>query len=147
MPATASDLLSRSTVPQTPLEELAAALGADVARIERDMRQRIGAFGELVQTGVADIAERTAALGERVEERLAELRDPVVAPDELAPLISRAAALLAEAPPLVRVPPAIPGPVVNVTVPLPPASPPRVERSRVKHDDAGRIVEIERDVA
>jgi hypothetical protein len=51
--------------------------------------------------------------------------------------------MLAEAP-LIVAPGPLP-PVVNVTVPLPA---PRTERTRVtRHDEHGRIVEIERDVA
>jgi collagen triple helix repeat protein len=65
------------------------------------------------------------------------------APDDVAVLIGRAVALLAEAPAIVAA--AAPAPVVNVTVPAPVRS---VERTRVtKHDDKGRILEIERDVA
>lgn len=65
------------------------------------------------------------------------------APDDVAEMIGRAVQMLVEAPPLQHAQP--PGPVVNVTVPAPVRS---VERTRVtKHDDKGRILEIERDVA
>lgn len=65
------------------------------------------------------------------------------APDDLAPLIGKSIAMLAEAPTIIA--PGPMPPIVNVTVPPPPA---RTERTRVvKHDDKGRILEIERDVA
>jgi hypothetical protein len=64
------------------------------------------------------------------------------APDDVAPLISRAIAMIAESPAIAAPQPA--APVVNVTIPPAVRS---VERTRVtKHDDKGRILEIERDV-
>lgn len=60
------------------------------------------------------------------------------APDDLAPLIGRAVAMLAEASPLA--PPPAPQPIVNVTLPTK-----GIERTRVtKHDNQGRILEFER---
>jgi len=127
-------------VTPSPLDALAAELGNDMARIKRDVS---GAVAEMR----TQVAERLAAIRDGEPGPPGPPGEPAQqhAPDELAPLIGRAIALLAEAPPLVRAPPAIPAPVVNVTVP--PAPPPRIERSRVKHDEHGRIVEIERDVA
>lgn len=62
------------------------------------------------------------------------------APDDLAPLIGKAIAMLAEAPPLMQAPPPVPPPIVNVTLPAK-----GVERTRVtKHDKQGRILEFER---
>jgi hypothetical protein len=67
---------------------------------------------------------------------------PLHAPDDVALMIGKAIAMLEEPPPATT---AAPAPVINVTVP-PPAA--RTERTRVvKHDDKGRILEIERDVA
>lgn len=67
----------------------------------------------------------------------------VYAPDDLALLVGRGIALLAEAPAITA--PAPPSPVISVTIPPAVRS---VERTRVtKHDDKGRILEIERDVA
>lgn len=65
------------------------------------------------------------------------------APDDVAQLVARGIAMLAESP---AIPPAAPAPpVVNVTVPPPVRG---IERTRVtKHDEKGRILEIERDVA
>jgi hypothetical protein len=66
------------------------------------------------------------------------------APADLAPLIGKAIALLAEAPPILEQPVA-PVPIVNVTLP---AAKSGVERTRVtKHDAAGRILEFERESA
>lgn len=59
------------------------------------------------------------------------------APDDVAVLIGRSAAILAEAPSL---PQTASAPVINLTIP------PRTERTRVKHDQQGRITEIERGV-
>ena len=67
---------------------------------------------------------------------------PLHAPDDVALMIGKAIAMLEEPPPATT---AAPAPVINVTVPPPLA---RTERTRVvKHDDKGRILEIERDVA
>ena len=67
---------------------------------------------------------------------------PLHAPDDVALMIGKAIAMLEEPPPATT---AAPAPVINVTVPPPPA---RTERTRVvKHDDKGRILEIERDIA
>lgn len=67
---------------------------------------------------------------------------PLHAPEDVALMIGRAIAMLEEPPPATT---AAPAPVINVTVPPPIA---RTERTRVvKHDDKGRILEIERDVA
>ena len=171
-----------------PLEELAEALGgelgAQAARIERDLKLQLAGTVAQLRAERAEfelkieraVAERLAALkdgpagppgerGERGEPGEAitgppgepgiqgppgppgEAAEPpplpeLHAPAEIAPLIGRAIAMLAEAPALV--PPLPPAPVVNVTVPQPA---PRTERSRVKHDAQGRVVEIERDVA
>lgn len=62
------------------------------------------------------------------------------APDDLAPLIGKAIALLAEAPPLTQAVPPVPQPIVNLTLPAK-----GIERTRVtKHDKQGRILEFER---
>lgn len=125
-----------------PREDLAAEIGSVMAGIERDMRERASALEEMIVRGFADAESRAADIAARIPEpREAEL--PMV-PDEIAPLIARAAALLAEALPLVVRDVPTPAPVVNVTVPMPPQPAPRTERSRVKHDAQGRVVEIER---
>lgn len=139
-----------------PLEELAEALGSELgaqaARIERDLKLALAVEVERLR---AERAEFELRVERTVGERLAALKDgaagppgepgppaEVEAPDDIAPMVAKGLALLAEAPALV--PPAPPLPVVNVTVP-PPA--PRTERSRVKHDAQGRIVAIEREIA
>ena len=148
-PPAPSDLI---VLPETrsPLEALAAELGQDAARLERELRLE-------VRAALAEHELRVRALEQQIIEQramLAATPGPIgppgppgemptlEAPDEVAPMIAKAVAMLAEAPPLVM---AQPAPVVNVTVPLPA---PRTERTRVtKHDEHGRIVEIERDVA
>jgi hypothetical protein len=135
------------------LNELAIALGdelgAQVARLERDLRQ---AFALELERLRAETATRMLAFQDRIDARAAELRaampaaepappEPEPAPDDIAPMVAKALALIADPPAAPPQPPA----VVNVTVPLPA---PRTERTRVtKHDEHGRIVEIERDVA
>ncbi len=131
----------------SPLEALAAELGADVARIERELKLTVALEIERLRV---EAATQMLALQDRIDARAAELRaaippaaEPAPAePDDIAPMVAKAMALIAD-------PPAAPLPqppaVVNVTVPLPA---PRTERTRVtKHDEQGRIVEIERDVA
>jgi hypothetical protein len=135
-----------------PLNELAIALGdelgAQVARIERDLKQT---FALEIERLRAETATRMLAFQDRIDAKAAELRAAMPAtvpppaepeePDDIAPMIAKAMALIAEVPAAPPQPPA----VVNVTVPLPA---PRTERTRVtKHDEQGRIVEIERDVA
>ena len=146
MPSELSALIGHHEM-HSPLEALAAELGADVGRIERECRMR-------VDGGITEMRLASAALAheltERVTARLAEVRDgergppgetPALdVPDDIAPMIARAIALLAEAPPLAAPQPA--PAVVNVNLPAP-----RTERSRVKHDAQGRVVEIERDIA
>ena len=140
-----------------PLEELAEALGgelgAQAARIERELKMSLRIEIERLR---AERAEFELRVERAVTLRLAALKDGAAgppgepgapaaiddAPDDIAPMVAKALSLLVEAPPLV--PPQPLPPVVNVTVP-PPA--PRTERSRVKHDAQGRVVEIERDVA
>lgn len=137
-----------------PLDELAASLGGELgaiaARIERDLKMALALEVERLR---AERAEFELRVERAVGERLAALKDgaagppgepgapaEIEPPDDLAPMVARALALLAETPAL-----ALPQPapaVVNVTLP-----PPRTERSRVKHDAQGRVVEIERDVA
>ena len=64
-------------------------------------------------------------------------------PDDVAMMVGKALAMLAESP-AIAAPAPVP-PIINVTVPQPA---PRTERTRVtKHDEHGRILEIERDVA
>lgn len=137
-----------------PLEELAEALGgelgAQAARIERDLKLQLAVEIERLR---AERAEFELRVERTVAERLAALKDgaagppgepgapaEVDAPDDIAPMVAKALSLLSEAPPLVLAQSA--PAVVNVTLP-----PPRTERSRVKHDAQGRVVEIERDVA
>lgn len=171
---------SAPTVPLvSPLEALAAELGADAARIEREARLTVsGAVNEMraeVLSLKLQLTERLAALrdgeagpqgapgesGERGEQGEAGTPgadgltgeqgppgppgasvEPVElhAPDDLAPLIGKAIAMLAEAPPLMQAPPPVPQPIVNVTLPAK-----GIERTRVtKHDKQGRILEFER---
>jgi hypothetical protein len=137
-----------------PLEELAEALGgelgAQVARLERDLKQTFALELERLR---AETAIQMLAFQDRIDAKAAELQaaippaadpappEPEPAPDDIAPMVAKALALL-DAPP--AAPPQPPA-VVNVTVPLPA---PRPERTRVtKPDEQGRIVEIERDVA
>jgi len=139
-----------------PLDELAASLGSELgaiaARIERDLRLQ---FAVEVERGRAERAEFQLKIERDVSEKLAARKDdpppPVElpplpelhAPDDVAMMVGKALAMLAEAP-AIAAPQPLP-PVVNVTVPQPA---PRTERTRVtKHDEHGRIVEIERDVA
>ena len=135
-----------------PLEELAEALGSELgaqaARIERDLKLALALEVERLR---AERAEFELRVERAVGERLAALKDgpagppgepaEVEAPDDIAPMVAKGLALLAEAPALV--PPQPPAPVVNVTVPQPA---PRTERSRVKHDAQGRVIEIEREI-
>jgi hypothetical protein len=136
-----SDLTAAPIV--SPLEALAAELGADVARIEREIKLTVALEIERLR---AETATQMLALHDRIEAKAAALRAvPPPAepeePDDIAPMVAKALALIAEVPAAPPQPPA----VVNVTVPLPA---PRTERTRVtKHDEQGRIVEIERDVA
>jgi hypothetical protein len=130
-----------------PLEELAEALGgelgAQAARIEREIKLTVALEIERLR---AETATQMLALHDRIEAKAAALRavpppaEPET-PDDIAPMVAKALALIADPPAAPPQPPA----VVNVTVPLPA---PRTERTRVtKHDEHGRIVEIERDVA
>lgn len=134
----------------SPLEALAAEVAADVERIERELKMTLALEVERLR---AERAEFELRVERTVAERLAAVRDGAVgppgepgapaeieAPDDIAPMVARALSLLSEVPPLVLAQP--PPAVVNVTLP-----PPRTERSRVKHDAHGRVVEIERDVA
>jgi hypothetical protein len=130
-----------------PLEELAEALGgelgAQTARIEREIKLTVALEIERLR---AETATQMLALHDRIEAKAAALRAaPPPAepeePDDIAPMVAKALALIADPPAAPPQPPA----VVNVTVPLPA---PRTERTRVtRHDEHGRIVEIERDVA
>ena len=137
-----------------PLEELAEALGSELgaqaARIERDLKLALALEVERLR---AERAEFELRVERAVGERLAVLKDGAAGPpgepgapaeldppDDLAPMVAKALSLLSEAPPLL--PPQPPPAVVNVTLP-----PPRTERSRVTHDAQGRVVAIERDVA
>jgi hypothetical protein len=142
--------LPTARVAVSPLEALAAELAADMDRIERDLKMSLALEVERLR---AERAEFELRVERAVAVRLALLKDgatgppgepgapaEVEAPDEVAPLVAKALSLMAEAPPLL--PPQPSPPVVNVTVPAA-----RTERSRVKHDEHGRIVEIERDVA
>jgi hypothetical protein len=129
--------------PVSPLEALAAELGADVTRIEREIKLTVALEIERLR---AETATQMLALHDRIEAKAAALRavPPPAEPEEpadIAPMVAKAMALIADPPAAPPQPPA----VVNVTVPLPA---PRTERTRVtKHDEQGRIVEIERDVA
>lgn len=130
---------------------LGEELGAQAARIERDLKL---AFAHETERLRADRAEFELRIERAVAERLAALKDgppgppgeaapmpELHAPDDLAPLIGKAIGLLAA--PGAAPSSATTAPVVNVTVP-----PARTERIRVvKHDDKGRILEIERGVA
>jgi hypothetical protein len=136
------------------IRELVAEVGtlneAVTARIAELKDGEPGPAGEQGQPGAAGERGEQGEAGERGVEGPAGVEgiqgpsgppgvDPY-APDDLAHLISRGASMLAEAPVI-----APPAPVINVTVPTPVRS---VERTRVtKHDDRGRILEIERNVA
>lgn len=133
-----------------PRDPLAAEIGVVVGTIERELRLQVAAELAELRAVRAEQEMRLRALEEQTAARLAGLRDgepgppgetPALdVPDEIAPMVARAIAMLAEAPSLL--PPQPLPPVVNVTVP-----PPRTERSRVTHDAQGRVVAIERDVA
>ena len=137
-----------------PLDELAGALGnelgAQAARIERELKMSLALEIERLR---AERAEFELRVERTVAERLAAVKDgaagppgepgapaEVDAPDDIAPMVAKALSLLSEAPPLLPQQP-LP-PVVNVNLPAP-----RTERSRVRHDAQGRVIEIERDVA
>lgn len=139
--------MSTAALPRDPL---AAEIGVVVGTIERELRLQVAAELAELRAARAEQEMRLRGMEEQTAARLAGLRNgepgppgetPALdVPDEIAPMVARAISLLAEAPPLL--PPPLPPAVVNVTVP-----PPRTERSRVKHDAQGRVVEIERDVA
>lgn len=100
-----------------------------------------GEHGEQGEAGPPGVAGPAGEQGPPGPPGASAMPIELCAPDDIAPMIGRAIALLAEAPPIV---PAQPQPIINVTMP-PPA---RTGRSRVtKHDAQGRILEIERDVA
>lgn len=138
-----------------PLEDLAEALGgelgAQAARIERDLKMTLALEVERLR---AERAEFELRVERAVAVRLAELKDGAAGPpgepgapaeaepppEDIEPMIAKGLALLADAPPLASAQ----APVINITVPQPQ---PRTERSRVQHDAQGRVVAIERDVA
>jgi hypothetical protein len=126
----------------TLLDGWTDALGQILADARREwQRERDLAIAEIR----ADVASQMLALGDRIEPAPPPA-EPQYVSDDLALMVAKAAALLAEAPPISQPPQHPPAPVVNITMPPPPA--PRTERTRVtKHDERGRIVEIERDVA
>jgi hypothetical protein len=148
----------------TEADTWAEALGEVLARERREWRRaRDMALNEIR----AEISTFKLSVHEFVTERLGALRDGETgpagadgpegvqgppgppgaageAPDDIALLVGRGIAMLAEAAPAIAAAPGV-APVINVTIPPAARS---VERMRVtKHDDKGRILEIERDVA
>jgi hypothetical protein len=127
----------------TLLDGWTDALGKVLADERREWQRERGlAIAEIR----AEAASLMLALKDKLDAPAPEPAAPQYVSDELALMVAKAAALLAEASPIITQPaPPQPPAVVNVTVPLPA---PRTERTRVtKHDEQGRIVEIERDVA
>jgi hypothetical protein len=135
-----------------PLDELAAALGgelgAQAARIERDLKLQFAADIERLR---ADRAEFELRIERAVAERLASLKDgppgpqgtpgergesagDEMAPDSLVPLLGHAMAILNEAPPLEAK--AAPGITLNLTTPT------STHRKTIttRRDDEGNLI-------